>query len=68
MSRANVNTTLPAGDFSSGHSHEFSEEARRALAQVYSLLIDLARERREAAIDQDNGQNAPGSSTEVHDD
>jgi hypothetical protein len=69
MSRANVRTALPASDFSSGQSHELSEEAKLALAAAYRLLIDLARKRRQAEeANQDNGQNAPESPKEVQDD
>lgn len=43
----------------------FSEEARRALAQAYSLLLNLAREKREEGKDPENRQSAPAPAEEV---
>jgi hypothetical protein len=74
MSRSDANTELAmeiearllAYRSSPEPKDTFSEEARRALAQAYSVLLDLARQRRAEGTDPENGRNAPASAEEVH--
>jgi hypothetical protein len=46
--------------------HTFDEEARRALAQVYTLLLDLARENASKEDTSTDDLNAPESTGKVH--
>lgn len=49
-----------------GHDHTLDEEARRALVQVYTLLLDLARESRSQDDTATDDLNASEPMLEVH--